>query len=294
MKIEYLDAPKQGINLETRVLKSIQQSSLFPQYIDSGSAENFRYLIMELLGPSVSLLRRTMPEKKLSKYTYLNLSIYMIKCIKKLHGFGFVHRDIKPGNFLIRPDKHSPLCLIDFGLSRSYVDPETGFHVQPRAKPGYVGTVRYASLHAHDEEELSRRDDMISWFYSIIEIAIGKLPWPGGSDKDETVRLKRMLTPQELCADLPKEFLTIYKHIISLEHPDAPDYNLYISLINQAIAHEKFKKQIYDWEKLDEDEIMEISSIPFNITTNQNNYSEVFADEISGNGSPRGHCCTIF
>ena len=132
MKIEYLDAEKRGISTEIKILKDLQSSNLFPVFVESGKNDDFKYLVMELLGPSLSLLRRSVPTKKLSSFTYLTLGASMINCIRDLHKLGYIHRDIKPGNFLIRPDKKNPICLIDFGLSRSYIDPETGLHKPPR------------------------------------------------------------------------------------------------------------------------------------------------------------------
>jgi len=44
----------------------------------------------------------------------------MLLCVEYLHGLGFVHRDLKPGNFVI--DKTGHLKLIDFGLSKDGIN----------------------------------------------------------------------------------------------------------------------------------------------------------------------------
>ena len=291
MKIEYLDAEKRGISTEIKILKELQSSHSFPAYIESGKFEDFKYLVMELLGPSLSLLRRSIPSKKLSRFTYLTLGTSMIDCIRDLHNLGFIHRDIKPGNFLVRPEKKNPICLIDFGLSRSYIDPVTGMHKAPREDPGYTGTVRYASLHAHDEIELSRRDDMISWFYSMVELAKGKLPWPGSEDKELTIQLKRTLTIEEVCTEMPSEFISIYNHINSLTYEEPPNYDLIISLLNQALSHENIGKSLLDWENLNSEEIQEISSIP--LKTSNDDEKELASSSSSHGVNGKGGCCTI-
>ncbi|OHT16365.1 Casein kinase I isoform alpha [Tritrichomonas foetus] len=288
MKIEYLDAEKRGLQLETKILKSIQSSNLFPSFIASGTSENFKYIVMELMGPSLSLLRREMPDGKLSKFSLLSFSAHMIRCIRKLHKFGYIHRDIKPGNFLIRPNRNSPLCLIDFGLSRRYIDKKTGLHKPPREDAGYTGTVRYASLHAHDETELSRRDDLISWFYSLLELNESKCPWPGSVNKELTIKMKREMTTEQLCQNLPKEFLQIINHIYALEYADEPDYDLILKLIDQAIKNEHFKEKKYDFEYLSDDEIHEISSISLKMEEPQ---EELYASKVDQ--SDTGYCCTI-
>lgn len=63
--------------------------------------------------------------------------------------------------------------LIDFGLARKYVG-EDGAHMAPRSDASFRGSTTYASVHAHRNEDLSRRDDLWSWFYMITELVEGE------------------------------------------------------------------------------------------------------------------------
>ena len=261
MKVEFRNAKKHGLTSEVRFLKQLQDTPLFPKFYLNGKNEEIRYYIMELLGPSTSAMRRILPEQRMSKYTVTVLAKEMLKCIEELHFRGYIHRDIKPGNFLIRPDRKNPICLIDFGLSKSYLN-KNGQLLKQRDHPGFVGTCSFASIYAHDGEDLSRRDDLISWFYSVIELVQRRLPWPGSKDREETYRIKKSIEPEELCKNLPKQFLKIFNDIMKLEFHDKPNYNKYFQLIDDAIDEMGMKNRVFDWEKLPKDAVAQISPIP--------------------------------
>jgi hypothetical protein len=64
-------------------------------------------------------------------------------------------------------------ALIDLGLARRYVD-ESGAHAAPRGDASFRGSTTYASVHAHRQQDLSRRDDLWSWFYLLVECVDGE------------------------------------------------------------------------------------------------------------------------
>jgi casein kinase I homolog HRR25 len=70
--------------------------------------------------------------------------------------------------------------LIDFGLSVSYIDQESGLHYKENPNSNYstvVGTALFASINAHLGQDLSRRDDIESLVYTLIYLSTGSLPW---------------------------------------------------------------------------------------------------------------------
>lgn len=78
------------------------------------------------------------------------LAEQMITRIEFMHTQNFLHRDMKPDNFLMGLGaKKSTVYMIDFGLSKRYRDPKTGEHIPYRDNKSLTGTARYASVNTH-------------------------------------------------------------------------------------------------------------------------------------------------
>ena len=102
----------------------------------------------------------------------------MVSRVEFIHSRSFLHRDIKPDNFLIGISKKSHIVhMIDLGLGKRYRNTETGDHIPMKEGKSLTGTARYASLNAQQGLELSRRDDMEGIGFVLMYLLLGKLPW---------------------------------------------------------------------------------------------------------------------
>lgn len=102
----------------------------------------------------------------------------MLDRIQYVHDKNFLHRDIKPDNFLLDKNPNSKkLFLIDFGLAKRYRNSQTLKHIEYRDGRSLTGTARYASINSHRGIEPSRRDDLESIGYLIMYFLRGNLPW---------------------------------------------------------------------------------------------------------------------
>jgi len=134
-----------------------------------------------------------MANRKLGLKTTLMLASQMLTTIEYVHSRKFLHRDIKPDNFLIGTGKRvHKIFLIDFGLAKKYMQKD-GNHIPYRDGKSLTGTARYASVNNHNGIEQSRRDDLEGIGYVLMYFLRGSLPWQGlkvnkNEDKYEKIK----------------------------------------------------------------------------------------------------------
>ena len=181
----------------------------------------------------------------------------MIERIEYIHSQGYIHRDIKPGNFVIgKGEKNKIIYIIDFGLSKRYIDKNTNKHIPYKEGKGLTGTARYVSLFTHYGIEQSRRDDIEGIAYNLIYLAKGKLPWQGVKTKNKKEKHKKIMeskiaySPEQLCKDLPEEFVNLLKYARELDFEERPDYKSMKSMFkNHIIKSGGTMNWEFDWDK---------------------------------------------
>lgn len=69
-----------------------------------------------------------------------------LQIIQKLHQKGYLYRDVKPANFMLRKP-YDQIYAIDFGLCKKYL--LNGRHIPNKAGKKLVGTPLFCSLNTH-------------------------------------------------------------------------------------------------------------------------------------------------
>ncbi|KAG8489026.1 hypothetical protein CXB51_017118 [Gossypium anomalum] len=232
-----------------------------------GVETDYNVMVIDLLGPSLEDLFNYC-NRKLSLKTVLMLADQMINRVEYMHSKGFLHRDIKPDNFLMGLGrKANQVYVIDYGLAKKYRDLQTHKHIPYRENKNLTGTARYASVNTHLGIEQSRRDDLESLgyvliflhvdFVSIWTISLLQPSWQGlkaGTKKQKYDKIseKKVSTPIEvLCKSYPSEFVSYFHYCRSLRFEDKPDYSYLKRLFRDLFIREGYQfDYVFDWTVL--------------------------------------------
>ena len=223
-----------------------------------GYSGKYNVLVMQLLGRSLEDILNQY--SKFSIKTTSMLGYQMVGILQYIHERHIIHRDIKPDNFAMGAEElNAYLYLLDFGLAKKYRSSKTLEQIPLVNNKKLTGTARYASIHALEGFEQSRRDDLESLGYVLIYFLKGNLPWQGlrVKTKEEKYRKilekKKEISSEELGKDFPQQFSEFLDYTKKLEYKDAPDYdmlkNKLLSILNEKGYIWDF---IYDWTNDDD------------------------------------------
>ena len=232
------------------------------KYDDPLDSVGSQILVMDLLGPNLNCILKKGINGKLSIGTVAYFAEKMITLVEKFHLAGYVHRDLKPHNFVLEYcenvyPKYPEIFLIDYGLAKKYV--QDGRHIPFTQKKAMKGTIVYSSVHTHLGIDQSRRDDLESLGYIFVYLILGILPWHNimkektlGCDKKlvyAKIMIAKMKTPTEkMLKGIPEpiksSILAYFLYVNSLMYHQEPNYN-YIRSLFKEITKKYFMGNIY-------------------------------------------------
>uniref|UniRef100_A0A7S2TMT9 Casein kinase I n=1 Tax=Lotharella oceanica TaxID=641309 RepID=A0A7S2TMT9_9EUKA len=254
IKLENKSTKYPQLMYEYKVYRALESGTGIPNVHWCGTAGKCNVMVMDLLGESLESLY-TKCGRKFSLKTILMLAIQLIDRIEHIHKCFFLHRDIKPDNFLMgRNSNKKILFAIDMGLSKRYMHPNTLEHIPYRDKKKFTGTPRYASICTHHGIEQSRRDDLESLGYMLMYFNLGKLPWQGLKARtkqekyDKIGNRKESIPVETLCKGFPREFALYLNYCKELRFAQKPNYAYLRGLFSTLFKNCQFRDDwIFDW-----------------------------------------------
>ncbi|KAK0417892.1 hypothetical protein QR680_013273 [Steinernema hermaphroditum] len=226
-----------------------------PRFHHFGHWDGVSYMVTELCGPNMRMLKKATRGDVFSAFASFWLLKQMLLAVRSIHDFGYLHRDVKPANFVIgAPQNYGRrFYIIDFGL----VKRERRRDERSSTRSRFKGTLRYASLGAQRSDAPLRSDDLWSVFYITVENICGQLPWRSLAAKHAVDSSKTSCHNSafaNICypgyRTVPRVLQRLFSYLSSGNFDSDRDYAKIVELVDEEIASLGVDERstLLDWE----------------------------------------------
>ncbi|VDL71077.1 unnamed protein product [Nippostrongylus brasiliensis] len=89
--------------------------------VDKGYNQYFKYIIMPYTGKSLDYIKENVLKSEFAPHTAVQIAYQTHLALRNLHELGYIHRDVKPDNFVVgRLSDRNVIFIMDFGMSTKF------------------------------------------------------------------------------------------------------------------------------------------------------------------------------
>jgi eukaryotic-like serine/threonine-protein kinase len=216
---------------EARTLAAAAHPGVVSVYdVEAGDPATGRepFFVMELC-PGGSLADRLINGQRMAPDELVRIVVSVADSLAGLHTRGFVHRDVKPSNILLTPDRAK---LADFGLARSDAVPPSDLTL-----PGTVaGTLAYLAPEVLAGQSAGAAADVYALGVAAFAGLTGALPRPASSLAELITAPEPARRVSEVASDLGAEFDAPIVAALDREPAGRPDALRFASSLTTALG----------------------------------------------------------
>ncbi|MCO6510675.1 MAG: protein kinase [Aridibacter famidurans] len=176
--------------LEAKTASALNHPNILTVY-DIGDTEDLRYIATEFIEGET--LRERLKRGAMELEEIADIAVQIGSALEAAHNAGIIHRDIKPGNIMIRPD--GLVKVLDFGVAKltESVGGKAGAEGAEASsfKGLVVGTSGYMSPEQAKARDVDLRTDVFSFGVVLYQMLTGEAPFDGETHSDTVSSILR-------------------------------------------------------------------------------------------------------
>ena len=232
---------------EARAVSRIRHAGVVALF-DFGPHESGAYLVMELL-EGETLTERLATSGALPAAAAIDIAVQLAEALAAAHATGVVHRDLKPDNILLVPDRMRArgerAVLVDFGVAKSaagLAPPLHTLHGDLLGTPFYMAPEQSVSAGAVDH-----RSDIYSLGCVLYRLLSGQVPFRGNLMDILLAHQQRVPEPLRLHAPtIPVELEALVAHMMAKSRRARPQN---MSQVAHALVHIAARSRERRWRR---------------------------------------------
>ena len=209
---------------EASIYKYLGKHEGLPSLLWYGQSGKYRYMVLPFYKCTIGELKY-----KISENEIFRMGKLLVDILQYIHEKRLLHRDINPNNIMLDDTNH--VHIIDFGFAKTFVT-EDDKHISNTHKDSIIGTPNFVSLHVHDGNEPSRRDDCESILYVMLYV-MGNSSLEQIWNQPDKNRIRAAKRYCKTDPTLDSSLVHLFHYFHTLEFEKRPDYTMISELLEK-------------------------------------------------------------